>query len=95
MGGPQQHFGNGSQASAAAAAAQAAQQAEQASAAAALQHQASQREAHRLGLLANVNGSPQAANRGAQGQQPALNAARGGFGEMERVSTSAADASWA
>lgn len=85
-GGPQ-HFANGSQAQSAATAAAAAAAAEQASAAAALQHQASQREAHRLGMLSNVNGSPQAANRGTgQGQPPALNAARGGFGEMERVS---------
>ncbi|CAO1623523.1 unnamed protein product [Sympodiomycopsis kandeliae] len=60
--------------SAAVAAAVAAAAAEQASAVAALQHQASQREAHRLGIL---NGSPQASNR-------VLSAARGGFGDLER-----------
>lgn len=82
-----QSFSNGSQAQVAAAAAAAAAAAEQASAAAALQHQASQREVHRLGLLVNnVNGSPQVSNRGAQGQAGALNAACGGFGEMDRVS---------
>ena len=76
-------YPNGSPLAAAAAAATAA---EQASAAAALQHQASQREVHRLGMLANVNGSPQAGERRTSGQSQSLNAARGGFGDIDRVS---------
>lgn len=84
--GPAPHqFANGSSAQAVAVAAAAAAAAEQASAAAALQHQASQREAHRIGMLSSVNGSPHAADRGLHPNQ-GLNAARAGFGELDRVS---------
>lgn len=78
-----QAYANGTPAQAALVAATAAAAAEQASAAAALQHQASQREQHRQGLLNNVNGSgsPQASHRGLQS---GLNAARGGFGDVDR-----------